>query len=73
MIRFWHNLAFFRVKNANFFRRIFAENILKIITSIPDCRQVGDYCQLWAVLLRITRVAQHTYCATFPRGCICST
>jgi hypothetical protein len=27
----WHNLALFRVKNANFF----AENILKIITPVP--------------------------------------
>jgi hypothetical protein len=32
-----HNLALFWVKNANFFAEIFGENILKIITSVPDC------------------------------------
>jgi hypothetical protein len=31
MIQFLHNLALFRFKNANFF----AENIFKIITSVP--------------------------------------
>jgi hypothetical protein len=30
-----HNLALFWVKNANFFAKIFGENILKIITSVP--------------------------------------
>jgi hypothetical protein len=35
MIKFLHNLALFRVKNANFFAEFFGENILKIITSVP--------------------------------------
>jgi hypothetical protein len=35
MIKNLHNLALFRVKNANFFAEIFGENILKIITSVP--------------------------------------
>jgi hypothetical protein len=33
MIKILHNLALFRVKNANFFDEFFGENILKIITS----------------------------------------
>jgi hypothetical protein len=36
MIKILHNLALFWVKNANFFAEIFGENILKIITSVPD-------------------------------------
>jgi hypothetical protein len=36
MIKFLHNLALFRVKDANFFAEFFGENILKIITSVPD-------------------------------------
>jgi hypothetical protein len=35
MIKLLHNLALFQVKNANFFAKIFGENILKIITSVP--------------------------------------
>jgi hypothetical protein len=35
MIKILHNLALFRVKNANFFAGFFGENILKIITSVP--------------------------------------
>jgi hypothetical protein len=34
-IKIFHNLALFRVKNANFF----AENIFKIITSVPGCER----------------------------------
>jgi hypothetical protein len=30
-----HNLAWFLVKNANFFAEFFGENIFKIITSVP--------------------------------------
>jgi hypothetical protein len=36
MIKILHNLALFRVKNAIFFAEFFGENILKIITSVPD-------------------------------------
>jgi hypothetical protein len=36
MIKILHNLALFGVKNANFFAEFFGENILKIITSVPD-------------------------------------
>jgi hypothetical protein len=36
MIKILHNLALFWAKNANFFAKFFGENILKIITSIPD-------------------------------------
>jgi hypothetical protein len=36
MINFFQNLALFWVKNANFFAKIFGENILKIITSVPE-------------------------------------
>jgi hypothetical protein len=36
MIKILHNLALFRVKNANFFAEFFGENIFKIITSVPD-------------------------------------
>jgi hypothetical protein len=32
----FQNLALFRVKNAIFFAEFFGENILKIITSVPD-------------------------------------
>jgi hypothetical protein len=35
MIKFFHNVTLFLVKNANFFAEVFGENILKIITSIP--------------------------------------
>jgi hypothetical protein len=35
MIKILHNLALFRVKNANFFAEFFGENIFKIITSVP--------------------------------------
>jgi hypothetical protein len=35
MFNFFQNLAFFCVKNANFFAKIFGENIFKIITSVP--------------------------------------
>jgi hypothetical protein len=35
MINFFQNLALFWVKNANFFAKIFGENISKIITSVP--------------------------------------
>jgi hypothetical protein len=39
VINILHNLALFRVKNANFFAEFFGENILKIITSVPEvCR-----------------------------------
>jgi hypothetical protein len=31
----FQNLALFWVKNANFFAKLFGENILKIITSVP--------------------------------------
>jgi hypothetical protein len=35
MMKFLHNLALFRVKNANFFAEFFSKNISKIITSVP--------------------------------------
>jgi hypothetical protein len=41
-----HNLALFRVKNANFSANFFGENIFKIIASVPDWanfRPLGDY------------------------------
>jgi hypothetical protein len=49
MIKILHNLALFRVKNANFFAEIFGENILKILTSVPDpiCVSWGS-AQHWA-------------------------
>jgi hypothetical protein len=37
MIKFFQNLALFRVQNANFFANFFGENILKIMTSVPEC------------------------------------
>jgi hypothetical protein len=45
MIKILHILAWFWVKNANFFAEFFGENILKIITSVPDganFRSMGD-------------------------------
>jgi hypothetical protein len=36
MIKIFHILALFLVKNANFFAEFFGENILKIITSVPE-------------------------------------
>jgi hypothetical protein len=36
MIKILHNLALFWVENANLFAEFFGENILKIITSVPD-------------------------------------
>jgi hypothetical protein len=54
MIKNLHNLALFWVKNANIFANVFGENILKIITSVPDWanfRLLCD-CLLWAVLLK---------------------
>jgi hypothetical protein len=33
--QFFQNLALFWAKNVNFFAKIFGENILKIITSVP--------------------------------------
>jgi hypothetical protein len=36
MINFLNNLALIWVKNANIFAKFFGENILKIITSVPD-------------------------------------
>jgi hypothetical protein len=36
MVKILNNLALFWVKNANFFAEKFDENILKIITSVPD-------------------------------------
>jgi hypothetical protein len=36
MINFFHNLASFLEKNANFFRKFFGENIFKMITSVPE-------------------------------------
>jgi hypothetical protein len=45
MIKILHNLALFRVKNANFF----GENIFKITTSVPDWakfRHLGDILAL---------------------------
>jgi hypothetical protein len=41
LIKFLHNLALFYVKNADFFRRFFGENIFKIITSVR-IRQLPD-------------------------------
>jgi hypothetical protein len=44
-------LALFCVKNANIFAKFFGENILKIITSVPDWanfRPMND-CLPWAV------------------------
>jgi hypothetical protein len=38
MINFFQNLALSWVKNANFFAKNFGENILKIITSVPDLK-----------------------------------
>jgi hypothetical protein len=35
MIKILHNIALFRVKNANIFAEFFGENILKIITLVP--------------------------------------
>jgi hypothetical protein len=35
MIKILQNVALFSVKNANFFAEFFAENIFKIITSVP--------------------------------------
>jgi hypothetical protein len=51
MIKFFKKFALFCVTNANLFAEFFGENILKIITSVPDwanIRQLGD-CILWAV------------------------
>jgi hypothetical protein len=54
MINFFHNLALFRVKNANFFAEFFGENILKIITSVPG-HPVG---KLTACMLTRSKVAK---------------
>jgi hypothetical protein len=35
MIKILHNLALFRVKNANFVAEFFGKNIFKILTSVP--------------------------------------
>jgi hypothetical protein len=36
MIQILHNLPLFWVKSANFFSELFGENILKILTSVPE-------------------------------------
>jgi hypothetical protein len=49
--QFFNNLALFLVKNANFFAKFFGENIVIIVTSVPDWanfRPRGE-CLLWAV------------------------
>jgi hypothetical protein len=56
MINFFHNLALFRVKNANFFAQFFGENILKIITPVPGSRHQRGYPD---VLPRPTRESVH--------------
>jgi hypothetical protein len=38
IITFFQNLALFWVKNAKLFAKFIAENILKIITSVPDVK-----------------------------------
>jgi hypothetical protein len=43
MIKFLHNLALFRVKDANFVRHFFGENILKIITTVPALKPVDPF------------------------------
>jgi hypothetical protein len=60
MIKILHNLALFWVKNVNFFAKFFGENILKIITSVPDWanfRVLGGYF-LGKFFLKITEVSQ---------------
>jgi hypothetical protein len=39
MIKFFHDLALFRVKTLIFFADFFGENILKMITSAPDLNE----------------------------------
>jgi phenylacetate-coenzyme A ligase PaaK-like adenylate-forming protein len=43
MIKILHNLALFWIKNAIFSAEFFAENILKIITSVPGASVVKIY------------------------------
>jgi hypothetical protein len=40
MIKIFHNLALFWVKNTNFFAEFFGENILKIVTSVRALRRI---------------------------------
>jgi hypothetical protein len=47
LIKTLHNLALFRVKNANFFAEFFGKNIFKIITSVP-----GKKCSSVSGMLR---------------------
>jgi hypothetical protein len=55
MIKILQNLALFWAKNVNFFAEFFGENILKIITSVPDWANFHpvDDCLLWADRLKI--------------------
>jgi hypothetical protein len=43
MIKILHNLALFWAKNTIFFAEFFGENVLKIITSVPDFRYVKSH------------------------------
>jgi hypothetical protein len=45
MIQVLHNLAVFRVRNANFFAEILGENILKVITSVPGANPTTSQLQ----------------------------
>jgi hypothetical protein len=45
MIKSLHNLALFWAKNDNFFEKIFGENILKIITSVPVLLFGNFFCE----------------------------
>jgi hypothetical protein len=67
MIKIFHNLALFRVKNANF-SQFFGENIFKIITSVPDLeiessgpppKPAGDRIVEDLVALTASRVFHH--------------
>jgi hypothetical protein len=46
MIKILHDLALFRVKNANFFAIFLGENIIKIITSVPGFLKFRKKCFL---------------------------
>jgi hypothetical protein len=67
MIKFLQKQAVIWAKNANIFAKFFGENILKIITSVPDwanCRPMDD-CLLWAGVFKISEVV-HTFGYFFP-------
>jgi hypothetical protein len=64
MITFFQNLALFSIKNANFFAKIFGENILKIL-EILEILELG--CERAPIeALRSSFLLSHCICKEMP-------